>query len=46
MAADVIATGNHYVLDVAGSVLLVTAAVLTANGLTSKPLRFRRAGPM
>jgi hypothetical protein len=31
MTADVIATGNHFVLDVAGSIVLVAAAVLTAS---------------
>jgi hypothetical protein len=30
MAADVLATGNHYVLDIAGSIALLTAAVLAA----------------
>ncbi|GAA2332055.1 phosphatase PAP2 family protein [Dactylosporangium salmoneum] len=31
MTADVLATGNHYVLDVAGSVALFAAAVLAAS---------------
>ncbi|MGW5744177.1 phosphatase PAP2 family protein [Amycolatopsis sp. NPDC003861] len=31
MVADVFATGNHYVLDVAGSVALLTVAVLAAK---------------
>lgn len=31
MAADVLATGNHYVLDIAGSVVLLGAAVAAAS---------------
>jgi len=31
MAADVLATGNHYVLDIAGSIALLTAAVIVAS---------------
>ncbi|MEV6345607.1 phosphatase PAP2 family protein [Actinoplanes sp. NPDC051851] len=32
MAADVLATGNHYVLDIVGSVLLLAAAALAERG--------------
>ena len=31
MTADVVATGNHYVLDVVGSVVLVAASVAVAS---------------
>jgi len=31
MAADVLATGNHYVLDVAGSIVLLALAILAAS---------------
>jgi PAP2 superfamily len=31
MAADVLATGNHYVLDIAGSVTLLAASVVAAS---------------
>ena len=31
MAADVLATGNHYVLDIAGSITLLAAAIATAS---------------
>ncbi|MFD8496753.1 phosphatase PAP2 family protein [Amycolatopsis sp. NPDC059657] len=31
MTADVLATGNHYVLDVAGSVVLVTGSIAAAS---------------
>jgi hypothetical protein len=32
MTADVLTTGNHYVLDVAGSVTLLAASILAASG--------------
>ena len=31
MAADVVATGNHYVLDVAGSIVLLAAFIAAAS---------------
>jgi hypothetical protein len=31
MTADVLATGNHYVLDVAGSLMLLAASIITAS---------------
>jgi hypothetical protein len=31
MAADVLATGNHYVLDVAGSIVLLAVSILAAS---------------
>jgi len=31
MAADVLATGNHYVLDVAGSIVLLAASIAAAS---------------
>jgi hypothetical protein len=31
MAADVLATGNHYVLDVAGSIVLLAGAIVAAS---------------
>jgi hypothetical protein len=31
MAADVLTTGNHYVLDIAGSITLLAVAVIAAS---------------
>jgi hypothetical protein len=31
MAADVLATGNHYVLDVAGSIVLLAVSIVAAS---------------
>ena len=50
MTADVFATGNHYVLDVAGSVVLFAAAVVVASvwGRLAerwRPARTRQSGP-
>jgi hypothetical protein len=44
MVADVLATGNHYVLDVVGSVVLVAAAVVTAS-MAGRRLAYRPAPP-
>jgi PAP2 superfamily protein len=44
MTADVIATGNHYVLDVAGSITLLAAAIVAASmwgRLAARRLRAR-----
>jgi hypothetical protein len=46
MAAVVIATGNHYVLDIAGSAVLLIAAVAVASlsGYLMRRLRGRAGG--
>ncbi|WP_370943402.1 phosphatase PAP2 family protein [Amycolatopsis sp. cg5] len=44
MTADVFATGNHYVLDVVGSVVLVSAAIGVASLLGRWRLTSRSAG--
>lgn len=44
MAAVVLTTGNHYVLDIAGSVALVTAAIVVAWA-AGRPWAGRRADP-
>jgi PAP2 superfamily len=44
MAADVLATGNHYVLDVAGSVALVAVAVVVASACGRLAGIWRRSG--
>jgi len=31
MAADVLATGNHYVLDIAGSIALLAVSIVVAS---------------
>jgi hypothetical protein len=43
MAADVLATANHYVFDVVGSVVLLAAAVLAAAGWNRLPVNVRNA---
>jgi membrane-associated phospholipid phosphatase len=45
MAADVLATGNHYVLDVAGSVVLLAIAIVAASTWGRLAERRRHAGP-
>jgi membrane-associated phospholipid phosphatase len=52
MVVDVFATGNHYVLDVVGSALLLVASIATARGwsrlrrsrVTEEPRRNRPYG--
>lgn len=43
MTADVLATGNHYVLDVAGSVALLVVSIAAASGWGNLAVRLRRA---
>jgi hypothetical protein len=43
MTADVFATGNHYVLDVAGSVVLLAAAIVAATMWGRLTRRWRHA---
>jgi hypothetical protein len=44
MAADVLATGNHYVLDIAGSVTLLAVSILAASLWGRLAARRRHAG--
>jgi hypothetical protein len=43
MAADVLATGNHYVLDIAGSVVLLAVSIVAASMWENFLARWRRA---
>lgn len=43
MAADVLATGNHYVLDIAGSVALLAASIVAASMWGFVVARWRHA---
>jgi membrane-associated phospholipid phosphatase len=43
MAADVLATGNHYVLDVAGSIVLLAASIVAASMWGRLAQRWRQA---
>ena len=45
MAADVLATGNHYVLDVAGSIVLLAASIVAASTWGRLAERRRQARP-
>ncbi|EOD58259.1 phosphatase PAP2 family protein [Amycolatopsis vancoresmycina] len=45
MAADVLATGNHYVLDVVGSVILLVLSILAAAAWGRLAARRRPGGP-
>ncbi|MET1073218.1 MAG: phosphatase PAP2 family protein [Umezawaea sp.] len=44
MAADVLGTGNHYVLDIAGSIALLAAAIAAASVWGRLAARRRHAG--
>jgi membrane-associated phospholipid phosphatase len=44
MAADVLATGNHYVLDIAGSIGLLAVSIVAASMWGFLVARRRRAG--
>jgi membrane-associated phospholipid phosphatase len=43
MAADVLATGNHYVLDIAGSAVLLAVSIAVASLWSRLAERWRRA---
>jgi hypothetical protein len=43
MAADVLATGNHYVLDVAGSIVLLAVSIVAASMWGRLAERWRHA---
>ena len=45
MAADVLATGNHYVLDVAGSIVLLAVSIVAASMWGGRAEHRRRARP-
>jgi len=44
MAADVLATGNHYVLDIAGSLALLAVSIVAASMWGCLVARRRHAG--